>query len=166
MPLRQAASYEGRYNCSAECWELYTEVLAAEFENAMLFGQVHQLTVDAYAVQHAGGRKPDKSLAIHLAGLYLMLERGVRPASVLPIFQKLATEVRDWPRFQTPEPVPAITVWDIALAGSDGEHAAKVREWARSIWQAWTKQHGEVATFVGEYIDFGEIPRQQRSIVR
>ncbi len=53
----------------AECWQLYTEVLGDQFSNIVLFGQVHQLTVDAYAVQHSGGGHPDKSTAVHLSGL-------------------------------------------------------------------------------------------------
>ena len=79
MPARTTSSTSrGYYNTSDECWDLYTEVLGTEYSNAVLFGQVHQLTVDAYAVQHAGGPHPDKSFAIHLYGLYLALEKGIR----------------------------------------------------------------------------------------
>ena len=39
---------------------LFEEVLAAEFQNPVLFRQIHQLTVDTYAVQHAGGQHPDR----------------------------------------------------------------------------------------------------------
>ena len=63
--------YERKFNASAECWSVFEEVLAKEFQSAPLFGQVHQLTVDAFAVQHAGGRHPDKSVCIHLVGLHL-----------------------------------------------------------------------------------------------
>ena len=59
MPLSEW-SYDRKFNASAECWSLFEEVLAAEFQNAVLFGQVHQLTVDTYAVQHAGGRDGGK----------------------------------------------------------------------------------------------------------
>ena len=76
MPARTSATKRGYYNTSDECWDLYTEVLGSEYSNAVLFGQVHQLTVDAYATQHAGGPHPDKSVAVHLLGLYLAFERG------------------------------------------------------------------------------------------
>jgi hypothetical protein len=76
MPARQTTTSRGYYNVSDECWDLYTEVLATEYSNAFLFGQVHQLTVDSYAVQHAGGPHPDKSLDVHLFGLYLGLQKG------------------------------------------------------------------------------------------
>ena len=52
MPLAYRV-YECNFNSSPECWSVFEEVLAAEFQNAVLFGQVHQLTVDTYAVQHA-----------------------------------------------------------------------------------------------------------------
>ena len=60
-------------------------MLAREFQNAPLFGQIHQLTVDAYAVQHAGGRHPDKSVCVHLVGLYLENELGIKSTDVAPI---------------------------------------------------------------------------------
>lgn len=83
-------SYDRKFNASAECWSLFEEVIAAEFQNPVLFAQVHQLTMDAYAVQHAGGQHPDKPVCIHLVGLYLMLERGVTPMEVPPLQQRLA----------------------------------------------------------------------------
>ena len=43
--------YECDFNSSPEYWSVFEEVLAAEFQNAVIFGQVHQLTVDTYAVQ-------------------------------------------------------------------------------------------------------------------
>lgn len=83
-------SYDHKFNASAKCWSLFEEVIAAEFQDPVLFAQVHQLTADAYAVQHAGGRHPDKSVCIHLVGLYLMLERSVAPMEVPPLQQRLA----------------------------------------------------------------------------
>ena len=97
MPIRASASYDGYYNTSAECWLVFTEVIGAEFGNALLFGNAHQLTVDAYAVQHAGASHPDKSIAIHLCGLLLVLERNVRPPEVAPMLQRLAEVVEHWP---------------------------------------------------------------------
>lgn len=159
MPLRQRASYDGDYHCSAECWEVFTEVLGAEFGDAVLFGQVHQLTVDAYAVQHAGGRHPDKSVAIHLAGLYLMLERGVRPTSVPPLFQELAAKVSDWPHFPPPEVDWSVTVLDVALAGSSKEHADRSREWAAAVWRGWSMHHDEAARLVGAHLNVVALPQ-------
>jgi len=81
-PARDLSAPRSYYNTSAEYWDLYTEVLGNEYSNANLFGQIHQLTVDSYAVQHAGGPHPDKSVDVHLFGLYLSLERGIRSPSL------------------------------------------------------------------------------------
>ena len=98
MPADDRTTYDGYFNASPECWSVFTEVIGAEFSNAVLFGQVYQLTVNAYAVQYDGGGHPDKSVAVHLTGLYLVLERGVPPTSVAPLLQQLATHVREFGR--------------------------------------------------------------------
>lgn len=51
-----------------------------KYSNAIIFGQVHQLTVDAYGVQHAVGEPSDESVGVHLAGLHLTIERGIQRA--------------------------------------------------------------------------------------
>ncbi len=152
MPVSEAAFYDGNYNTSPECWSVYTEVLGSEFSNAVLFGQVHQLTVDSYAVQHAGGRHPDKSVAIHLAGLHLILGRGVRPPNVPKLHQRLAAVAKNWPHFPPPADAESVTVFDVALSGSTEEHIKTVREWAALVWKAWSGHHGEVAGFVERYL--------------
>ncbi len=139
MPL-SGRSYDRKFNASAECWSVFEEVIAAEFENAVLFGQTHQLTVDAYAVQHAGGRHPDKSVCIHLVGLRLTLEAGLAPTDVPPLLQRLASR-RSWPHLVPPaEPAP-LTVRHVALADSPQAHARRVREWAAAVWRAWAEHH-------------------------
>ena len=108
MPRRDAATSHGYYNASPECWLVYTEVLAAEYSNAVLFGQIHQLTVDAYAVQHAGGEHPDKSVDVHLCGLHLALEGGHKPPTIPPILQRIASRVDVWPHFAPPPQIGAV----------------------------------------------------------
>jgi len=132
--------YDRKFHASAECWSVFEEVLAAEFQNAVLFGQVHQLTVDSYAVQHAGGSHPDKSVCIHLVGLHLVLERGVAPVRVAPRLQRLAGSAT-WPHLEPPGEQASLTVRDVALAGSPEAHALRVRAWAAQVWRAWTPHH-------------------------
>jgi hypothetical protein len=137
MPARAGLTAHGYYHAAPECWSVYTEVLASEYSNAVLFGQVHQLTVDTYAVQHAGGAHPDKSVAIHLVGLYLVLERGLRPPEIPPRLQQLATNVREWPHFEPPRVSWPLTVFDVAMAGTPLEHAEVVRQWSAAVWREW-----------------------------
>jgi len=139
MPLSEQ-SYDRKFHASAECWSVFEEVLAVEFQNAVLFGQVHQLTVDAYAVQHAGGQHPDKSACVHLVGLYLMLEQGVAPVKVPPLLQLLARR-KSWLHLDAPEVRASLTVCDVAVAESPQMHALRVREWAAEVSRAWSPHH-------------------------
>ncbi len=150
MPPTAAATYDGYFDTSQECWSVFTEVIGAEFSNAALFGKVHQLTVDAYAVQHVGGRHPDKSVCIHLTGLYLVLERGIPPPSVAPYLQQLASRVHDWPHFYPPSVVWSRTIFDIATAD---DHAAAVREWAAGVWAGWCGSHRAIAQLGSAHLD-------------
>jgi hypothetical protein len=135
--------YDRKFHASAECWSVFEDVLAIEFQNAALFGAVHQLTVDAYAVQHAGGAHPDKSVCIHLVGLHLVLVKGVPPALVPPRLQRLASRT-DWPHLDPPESRGSLTVRDVVLAGSPSLHAERTRAWAADVWRTWSPHH-EVA---------------------
>ncbi|MFQ5637294.1 MAG: DUF5946 family protein [bacterium] len=153
LPASDTAIYDGYFNTSPECWEVFTEVLGSEFSNAVLFGQVHQMTVDTYAIQHAGGNHPDKSVAVHLVGLHLVLERGIRPPNVARYLQRLAAKIRVWPHFPPPIEMGSLTVCDVALSGSDEEHIKTIREWAGSVWEAWSPYHAEVAAFVLQHLE-------------
>jgi hypothetical protein len=153
MPRCPDAVYDGYFNTTPECWDVFTEVVGKEFGNAMLFGQVHQLTVDAYAAQHAGGNHRDKSVVVHLCGLYLVLDRGLRPTMVPRVFQRLAAMVRVWPHFSRPDAISEFTVFDVALADSIEDHTRLVREWAKFVWQSWSPYHQELKNFLSEHLD-------------
>ncbi|HEV7572088.1 MAG TPA: DUF5946 family protein [Thermoanaerobaculia bacterium] len=146
MPAGNAIPYDGYFNASAECWSVFTEVLGREFSEGASFGQLQHLTAEAYAVQHAGGQHPDKSVGLHLAGLFLMVERGIAPASVAPYMQKLAERVRDWRHLDAP---PSDgwkqTIFDVAMAD---DHVAAVRKWSAEVWEAWSPQRDRVTALL------------------
>jgi hypothetical protein len=149
MPARTTTTTSrGYYNVSDECWDLYTEVLGNEYSNAFLFGQVHQLTVDSYAVQHAGGPHPDKSLDVHLFGLYLGLQKGIRSPYIPPLLQRLVTAIQVWPHYEPPTERAALTVFDVAFCDSTEDHIRVVKNWAAAVWESWSKYHTEVAKLV------------------
>ena len=152
MPARQTTSSRGYYNVSDECWELYTEVLGNEYSNAFLAGQVHQITVDTYAVQHAGGPHPDKSLDIHLYGLYLALEKGIRSPYIPPLLQRLATEIKVWPHYGPPTNRVALTIFDVAFCDAPQDHIRVVREWGQAVWENWSEHHAEVARHISQHL--------------
>ena len=143
---RGGLGYEGYYHASPGCWSVYGEVLASEFQNAVLFGQVHQLTVDTYAVQHAGGPHPDKSVCVHLVGLYLVLKQGLAPVDAPRMLQRLLARRSSWPHLPPPSARAALTVLDVAMADPPEEHVRRVREWAAQVWSAWAPHHEAVAS--------------------
>jgi hypothetical protein len=143
-----ALPYRGYYNSSAECWAEYTRVLAVEYQDAVLFGQVHQLTVDAYAVQHAGGAHPDKSVCVHLVGLHLALERGFDSVDIPARLQQVSGAISTWPHFELPSVRSQVTAHDVAQAKSTREHAELVRRWASQTWEAWSAHHSAVAALM------------------
>ena len=135
-------AYDRKFHASAECWALFEQVIGREFESAVLFGQAHQLTVDAYAVQHAGGAHPDKSVAIHLAGLHLSLERGLRLWEVPAWLQRIASATPSWPRLEPPAQRPrGLNIRDVAESRSPDRHVAAVRAWAGQVWETWRPHH-------------------------
>ena len=68
---------------SATCWRLYGELLARSYNNSDYRG-VHQMIVDAYAAQHAGGksRREVQTVALCLMTLCLFCEDAVDPRTV------------------------------------------------------------------------------------
>ncbi|HEU4509390.1 MAG TPA: DUF5946 family protein [Pyrinomonadaceae bacterium] len=151
MPARtNRTTSRGYYNVSEECWDLYTEVLGRECCDAVVFGQVHQLTVDSYAVQHAGGPHPDKSLGVHLYGLYLALEKGIRSPYIPPLLQQLVAAIEVWPHYVPPTERAALTVFDVAFCDTTEDHIRVVKDWAQAVWETWSKHHAEVASLVSQ----------------
>jgi hypothetical protein len=153
MPQQRDQTRHSYYNCSPECWAVYSEVLGAEYSHAIIFGQVHQLTVDAYAVQHAGGEHPDKSVGIHLAGLHLLLVRGVLAPHVPPHLQRLAEAVESWPHFAPPQVDWQRTIFDVAVvAGELESHTRAVHAWSDEVWRASSSHHSAIAELVEHHL--------------
>ncbi|HMC23510.1 MAG TPA: DUF5946 family protein, partial [Thermoanaerobaculia bacterium] len=111
-----------------------------------------QLTVDTYAVQHAGVAHPDKSVDVHLSGLHLVLEQKQRPVAVAPMLQRLASVVDAWPHFAPPAMSGAVTVFDVALSKSMADHIEMVKRWAALVWKEWSDYHSDIAQFVSRHL--------------
>jgi hypothetical protein len=146
----EAPAFEGPrhvyFNATAACWARYGEVLGRELSTPALL-PIHQLSVDTYAAQHPGGAHPDRSIAIHLVGLYLVLERHVPTVEMPRRHKYLADSVRDWPHFEPPARLGRIRAGDVAGAHSAEAHAAAVRAWARSVWADWSEHHAAIEDF-------------------
>ena len=120
---------------SPGCWAVFGQVLAKEY-GEYSFPAVHRLTVDTYAVQHPGtpSRQSIQSVAVHLIGLYLALERGWEPHVIAEALGRAVQRGRDvfvW--LEPPASQGSVTVLDAVRARDLSEHQALVRRWARSV---------------------------------
>jgi hypothetical protein len=140
--------YDRRSNASRECILVNAEVAGFELENQVQLGRLHQLTVDAYGAQHAGGQGSGIRVAYSLVGLLLALERGFTGVQVRDLHQRMGKPAPGWPRFDPPPGAGWLTVEDVAIAGrragSVQGHADTVGRWARSVWAAWAARHDDV----------------------
>lgn len=135
---------------SAACWAKFGELCSREYEDRAYAG-VHQLSVDAYAVQHPGEpeRRTIQSVAVHLMTLSLFLEQGTDPAAGPRLHKRM---VRHRFRWLKPPPATAyrLTVLDAVAVNSADEHQASVRAWATDVWAAWEVHHGTIRNWIGE----------------
>jgi hypothetical protein len=126
---------------SAGCWARYGELLALEYGDAAMM-RWHRLTVDAYAAQHPGvaERRSAQSVHVHLAGLYLVLERKADPASAARAMQRMADgRIHSW--LEPPPLATEIGLPEAIAAAGTPDYGERVRAWAEAVWQAWTPHH-------------------------
>ena len=105
--------------------------------------RVHRLTVDAYAVQHPGVDTPQarNSVGIHLSRLLLLFERGWSIDRANASMAAITAKKHDYPWLIPPADPGPLTVLHPLTATSPEDHADRVQEWARSVWQAWSGHH-------------------------
>ncbi len=123
------------------CWAAYGEVLAKEYNDPTYFA-VHQLTVDAYAVQHPGGDNPQarQSVTVHLATLWGYFEQGLDDQLTLVTLRKKISQRGSFPLLESPSIYP-LTVLDVAAASTADQHCERIKAWALAAWQAWSSKY-------------------------
>lgn len=149
LPASETAP-EPRSNASAECRQLYGEVLGNEADNLAQLGRLHQLTVDAYGSQHGGPPTPPIATAFGLIGLRLALDEGWSGTQVRSAHQYMGEASGDWPVFDRPATPGDVTVYDVAAADSPEAHADAVGRWAAAVWSAWHEAHPRVRALIDE----------------
>jgi hypothetical protein len=134
---------------SPACWALYGRLLVAEYSQAPS-PRLHQLTVDSYGAQHPSARhdRSDRSPALHLIGLCLLLERGVSAQQTSELVAQILECPPSFDRLEPHVPNGTITVSDILAARTPDEHARLVEQWAASVWDAWAPHHGAVRAWL------------------
>jgi len=146
LPL-SAAHPDGRYNASAECWQLYGELCAYTLARGNI-EFIHQLAVDAYGAQHAGEHGRPIGVAFALIGLYFACERSYSGRQVQHMHMLLARRSKTWPRFTPPPYAGSVTVLDVVQARPGEERDAMLRRWGQSVWDAWGQEHERVKALV------------------
>ena len=137
---------------SPGCWGIYGKVLEREYADYPRFAPVHRLTVDAYAAQHPGTPSPQAvgSVGVHLIRLHLQLERDLphdhANAAMLHISSRLK---KDFVWLVPPPRLGDLTVLHVHGARDTDDHVKRVREWARSVWEAWSPHHETVRLWAG-----------------
>jgi hypothetical protein len=126
---------------SPACWAAFNTVIAREFADPGLM-PIHRLTVDAWAVQHPGdgSRRAIQSVGLHLARLWVQLDRGLSGEAANDAMLTFARRKAELPELPS-RPGYAMTVADVLHAGQPDAHAAAVRRWAEAVWADWADQH-------------------------
>jgi hypothetical protein len=128
---------EGRIGCR----KLFEEVLVKDYSDYR-YAETHRLMVDAYSLQHPEDyMRSGKSFAAHLTGMYAALECE-KSSTVNRTMQKWLSgnPPIDKP-VRLPQHAGDITVIYVHSAVDAEEHKRRVREWANSVWSAWSEHH-------------------------
>ncbi|MBZ5590007.1 MAG: DUF5946 family protein [Acidobacteriia bacterium] len=138
---------------SPGCWEAFGKVLAREYGDPA-YRRSHRLTVDAYAVQHPGRQSPQaiQSVAVHLIGLSLVLERGVDMLRATSAIRIAASRKNFYRWLEPPSSRGDTTVAEVLRARNAEEHRVAVDAWARAVWLAWSAHHDTVRAWASDLL--------------
>jgi hypothetical protein len=130
---------------SPACWRLYGQVSTLSW-GVSLGLPLGRLVGDTYRVQHPGTPqvRAVQSVAVHLMGLCMVLERGAEPQVVHTRDRKPLRKTLDLHWLDPPRPNGSLTVRGPLGASGPDQHAASVEAWARNVWAAWEPHHETV----------------------
>jgi len=138
-----------RYNAAAECLNLYHELSANQLANRDS-GFSHQIAVDCFGGQHAGGCSKPITTVFSLVGLSLFLEYGKDGHGVQKAHMVLAKRKVSWPVLAAPAIHYATNVGHV-MTGADATTRARImRDWAQCTWQAWRVHHEWIRGIISE----------------
>ena len=148
LPTRTGLPKHPYIGASPECWAEFGKLLAREYEDAA-YRHVHQLTVDAYAVQHPGRREERaiQSVAVHLMTLAMVVGDGLDPREG-PRLHKRMVRARGFQWLEPPSMEGRMTVLDVLQAKTPLEHDRLVRAWAEDLWEVWAAHHRTVRSWI------------------
>ena len=138
-----AAVSGGRAGCQA----LFDELNARALSDSR-YAAVRDLAFDAYCMQHLERYcRSTKSYAAHLPRLCCGLEYDGTPA-VYAAIQKWLNGSRDLVKPDVLSDRGRMTVVNVSAARDIEEYKQLVREWAESVWRAYSTQHDIVRAWI------------------
>lgn len=152
-------SFDLRYNCSAECWELFGELSAY----TLAHGDpkfIHQHAVDTWQAQHAVVSKSNIGIAFSLIGLYLAIEKGYTGRQVQLAHMELGRTKRNWGDFTIPRGPAALTVREVLKTEPGPARDAALMRWAAAVWETWCSAHAWTASTCSQLLNWGTTSRQ------
>ncbi|KGE70833.1 DUF5946 family protein [Spirochaeta lutea] len=124
------------------CWKVYGDVLAREYEDFRFF-RLHDLTVDAYALQHPGEPSDQtiRSAVIHLTSLYAYFEEGVPAAKLSRVKQLAARFKSEFTWLDPPETLSGLNCATLLSCEDPGEYETRLIAWADFVYTRWQNHH-------------------------
>jgi hypothetical protein len=144
LPIHKGPTH-AYVGASAACWRLYGQLSTLSWGPGQGL-PLGRLVADTYRVQHPGKRqiRAVQSVAVHLMGLCMVLERGEEPQVLEVRDRKPTRRTLDLHWLDPPRPNGTLTVLGPLRARGPADHAASVEAWARDVWAAWAPHHATV----------------------
>jgi hypothetical protein len=120
---------------------------------------IHQHIVDAFQAQAADENTKPITIVFSLLGLYLYLEKSYTGRQVQLAHMKLAQNKHRWTLLDLPKQRGTITVSDVLKIESGLIRDLTIKEWCKSVWNAYHEWHPVIATLaklelgVDEYVE-------------
>ena len=130
------------------CQRLFEELVGRDFSDVR-YGRLHGMLVDTYCLQH-----PDrycvsgKSLAAHLCGLCLIMERGGSRAQPHEPLRRWLDGPKKLDKPRLPARRGSITIAAIRDADGPEAHAVALDRWAKDVWAAYSTVHEQARTWL------------------
>jgi len=127
-----------RFNASRECFKLFTNLSGYTLSNNNE-QFIHQLIVDAYSAEHAGGCTKNITVMFALIGLYLVVERNYTGRQVQLLHMRIPKQ--NWPYLEPPKHTASIKINDVVNAKTNSQKELLIYRWVSDVWDSWAEQH-------------------------
>ena len=145
----------------AGCQALFDELNAQALSDPR-YAAVRDLAFDAYCMQHLERYcRSAKSYAAHLSRLCCGLEYDGDPV-IYAAVQKWLNGKRELTKPDVLSDLGRITVVDARAASSAEDYRRLVREWAESVWRAYSAQHEIARAWIKAALDNSSIDYERK----